>query len=80
MKITESLGNGYSTGSTQRELFNEYQHECLDVFQKSVCPCDLDESSLHFGRVNVEMIFKSNIAAGRVLADIWKQGVQIEVS
>ena len=35
-------------GTTQRELFNEYQH---DSFRKSLHPCALDESSLSIGRV-----------------------------
>ena len=26
-KMTETLSNGYSSESTQRELFNEYQHD-----------------------------------------------------
>ena len=32
-KMIETLGNGYSSESTQRELSYEYQHEkCLDGF------------------------------------------------
>ena len=36
-KITETLANGYSSGSTQRELFNEYQHDRVYMVFKKDC-------------------------------------------
>ena len=51
-KKTETLANGYSSESTQQELYNEYPHEQgSDDFQKSLHPCSLDESSLSIGRI-----------------------------
>ena len=55
-KMTETLANGYSSESTQRELSNEYRHDrVLMVFQKSLPPCALDESIVSIGRVNVSI-------------------------
>ena len=48
--MNENLANWYSYESTQRELSNEYQHD-IDAFQKTLCPCALEESSLSIGRV-----------------------------
>ena len=42
--MTETLPNGYSSESTQRELSNEYQHDRV--------PYAVDESSLSNERVN----------------------------
>ena len=47
-KMTETLANGYSYGSAQRELSNEYQH---DGYKKSLRHCAWDESSLIIGRL-----------------------------
>ena len=42
------------TGSTQRELSNEYQlYRVYMVLKKSLRPCALDEGSLSIGRVSV---------------------------
>ena len=47
---------GYSSESTQCELFNEYQYDRgLDIFQKSLCPCALDERSLSLISVHMQM-------------------------
>ena len=67
--MTETLTYGYSYESTQRELSNEYHHDrVLDVFQKSLHPCALDESSLSIGRVNQgqvgQVIYKYDIPVG----------------
>ena len=53
-KMIETLANGYSSESTQRELSNEYQHDSVskDDFQKTLHLCALDESGLSIGRVN----------------------------
>ena len=51
--MTETLANGYSSESTQRELFNEYEHDGSDDFQKSLHPCAYGESSLSIRRVKV---------------------------
>ena len=45
----------------------------------------MTESSLTTAQVQIELVASEEVAAelrlcGRVLADIWKQGVQIEVS
>ena len=53
MKMTETLANGYSSESAQRELSNEYQLDCLDGFQHFLQFSLMDESSLSIGRVNV---------------------------
>ena len=51
LKMTETLANGYSSESTQRELSNEYLHDRVKMFfQNSLHP--LDECSLSIGRVN----------------------------
>ena len=55
LKMTETLAQGYSSESTQRELSCEYQHDrVLDFFQKKTLrSCALDISkSLSIGRVN----------------------------
>ena len=45
-KKTETLENGYSFESTQRELSNEYQHDRVWMFyQRSLHSCALDEHS-----------------------------------
>ena len=50
---SETLANGYSSESAQRELSNEYQYDrVVMVFKKSLRPCALDESTLSIGRVN----------------------------
>ena len=36
-KITETLANGYSSESTQRELSNEYQHDRVKMVFKNLC-------------------------------------------
>ena len=53
--ITETLANGYSSESTHQELSKEYQHDGLNSFQKSLCSCALDESSLSIGRVKLHV-------------------------
>ena len=41
-KMIETLAHGYSSGSTVRELSNEYQHDwVLKGFEKSLRPCAL---------------------------------------
>ena len=35
--MTETLANGYSFESTQRDLSNEYQHERIYVVFKNLC-------------------------------------------
>ena len=51
-KMTETLSNGYSSESTQRELSNKYQLDKVwMVFEKYFLSCILDESSLSIGRV-----------------------------
>ena len=51
--MTETLAQGYTSESTQRELSNEYQHDRVKmVFKNLLCFCALDESSLSIGRVN----------------------------
>ena len=37
--MTEILADGYSYESTQSGLSNEYQHESLDGFQKTLHAC-----------------------------------------
>ena len=61
--MTETLANGYSSESTQRELFNEYQHDRVKmVFKKSLHPCALEKSCLSIERVNlVPSPFHANI-------------------
>ena len=36
-EMTETLANGYSYESTQRELSNEYQHDRVWMFFKNLC-------------------------------------------
>ena len=36
-KVIETLANGFSSESTQRELFNEYQHDRVLTFIKNRC-------------------------------------------
>ena len=53
--MTETLANGYTYVSTQRELSNEYQHDMIwMIFIFSSCA--LDESSLSIGWVNNEIV------------------------
>ena len=35
--MTETLANGYSYESTQRELSNEYQHDRVSMVFKDIC-------------------------------------------
>ena len=35
--MIETLVNGYSSESTSRELFNEYQHDMVQMFFKDFC-------------------------------------------
>ena len=57
LKMTETLANGYSYDSAQRELSNEYQHDRVQIdFQKFLHSCALDESSLSIERVKAIMI------------------------
>ena len=35
--MTETLANGYSSESTQRELSNEYQHDRVYMVFKNIC-------------------------------------------
>ena len=37
LKMTETLANGYSYESTQRELSNEYQHDRVSMVFKNLC-------------------------------------------
>ena len=39
--MTETLANGYSSESTQRELSNEYQHDRVWMVFKNLCICVL---------------------------------------
>ena len=53
--MTETLAHGYSSERTQREVFNEYQHDRVwMVLKKSLCPCAVGEISLSIaiGRVS----------------------------
>ena len=51
--MIETMAYGYSPESTQWGLSNKYQHGGgLDVFQKSLRLCVLNESSLSIGRTN----------------------------
>ena len=54
--MAKTLANGYSSERSQRELSNEYQ-QGLDGFQKSLCPCALDESGLSIGKVKLSFKF-----------------------
>ena len=38
-KMTETMANGYSYESTQKELSNEYQHDKVSMVFKDVCVC-----------------------------------------
>ena len=50
--MIETLANGYSSESAQRELSDEYQYDRVQVvFKKYLLPCALDESCLSIGRV-----------------------------
>ena len=69
--MTETLAHGYSSESTHREQTNEYQYDrVLDDFQKSLCPCALDECSLSIGRVNPLMPQSSKISSRNHLMDL----------
>ena len=50
-KMTETLANGYSYESAQRELSNEYQHDRIQMVFIFFSSYALDESSLSIGRV-----------------------------
>ena len=55
--MIETLANGYSSVSTQRELSNEYEHNRVKmVFKNILHICALVESSLGIGRVNIGVI------------------------
>ena len=41
MQKSETLANGYSSESTQRELSNEYQHDRVWMVYKNLCICVL---------------------------------------
>ena len=57
LKMIETLAHGYSSESTQQELFNEYQHDRFRFSKnRSLCSCALDESSLSIERVNSYMV------------------------
>ena len=45
LKIPETLSNGYSFESTQRELSNEYQHDRIEMVFKNLCVLVLWNSS-----------------------------------
>ena len=47
--MTETVVNGYSSESTQRELSNEYQHDRVLIVIKNV---NIDEGSLSIVMVN----------------------------
>ena len=67
--MTETLGNGYSSESTQRGLSNEYQLDRVSMFfQKSLHPLALDESSLSIRRVNLFMPVEPKTAHAMMLA------------
>ena len=56
--MTETMANGYSSESTQRELSNEYQHDRVFMdFEKSLRLCALEESSLSIVRVKRDQSF-----------------------
>ena len=60
--MIETLANGYSSKSTQRELSNEYQHNRVKmVFKKSLRPCALDKSSFSIGRVKKKINYSSSV-------------------
>ena len=37
LQMTETLANGYSSESAQRELSNEYQHDTVKMVFKNLC-------------------------------------------
>ena len=50
--MTETLTHGYSSESTYREIFNEYQHDRIQMlFRNSLHSCTSAESSLSIERV-----------------------------
>ena len=49
--MAETIAYGYSSESTQLELSNEYQHERVEDFQKSLRLYALEKNSLSTGRV-----------------------------
>ena len=51
-KMSETLANGYSSKSSQKELSNEFLHDRVKMFFNFLRSCALDESSLGIGRVN----------------------------
>ena len=48
--MTETLANGYSSETSQRELSNEYPHDRVKMIFIFFALCALDESSLSIGR------------------------------
>ena len=51
--MTETLACGYLSESTQRELYNEYQHDRVLMVFKTLHSSALDESSLSIRRVKL---------------------------
>ena len=49
--MTETLKYGFSSKSSQQELWNEYQHDRVQMVLKNCCYCALDESSFSNGGI-----------------------------
>ena len=82
-KITETLPNGYSSESTQRELSNEYQHDMVKMFFKDFCVfCALSECALSIVRVNTVMGMINGTVAiygkGSWSKFVWSQAWRLE--
>ena len=62
-KMTETLANGYSSESTQRELLNEYQHDRVSMVFKdfSVLVLWTNVASALEGLINIYLTFHSLI-------------------
>ena len=75
VKIIETLAHGYSSESTRRELFNEYQHDRVyKKLKKTLHPCALDESSLSIGRVKTDYLCSMMFINGHPFKlSLWKQ-------
>ena len=60
-KMTETLANGYSSESTQRELLNEYQHDRVSMVFKdfSVLVLWTNVASALEGLINIYLTFHS---------------------
>ena len=54
--MIETLANGYSSESTQRELSNEYQHDRIQIIFKILNSYALEESSLSIERDTNESV------------------------